>query len=280
MSNKNKTQEQTEQELPVETPETPVDPKPVMTRIYTWALSVLPKDVHAGITEAYNRVIRDAGNFVRNGNRTAFNLDEEAFASAAMEYTPEGRIFNFSNMDGRRVVDIIRVGLMELATGVFQPKPRKDLDKNGQPKMDTQKTARERWVKGLGFDKQKVGGGSRWQLTIPKPGVEELIRDIELMVPVVFSGTEQTIPTTKQVAFVEPAELLSKTFYTTLPDPDHKNVSTADVDAALQYVTLKIKAGCQLKSNDKTGLPRIAQRYYALYEQRIAAEQKKDDAAA
>ena len=109
-----------------------------------------------------------------------------------------------------------------------------------------------------------MGAGKRWQLTLA--GSEQLIAEIEDLVPVLFTGTEKPSSTKVQVAFVAPASLLGQTFYASLYNPDATGVTPAKFGEDVAKVRVNLGAGFRFALVNSKGskvLPKIAEQYLA-----------------
>jgi hypothetical protein len=228
---------------------------PVTTRILEWVLGVVPAEVHNPLRTAAATIVAEQDGFVRTGNRTAYNLDEDAFSSACIEPTKEGEVLVLSNMERRRPEDVIRTVLLHLAKGIFPAITAKS------GKVTTQAAARERWAKDLGFENAPLAqkNGRRWQIITPKAGVDELVEAIRALVPERFEGTEFKPSTRVNVAFRLPSSLNSEVMLKALPDPRNPDMD-AHVTVCLAWLRIVFAAGFQFHYRDEN--PSAVQREY------------------
>jgi hypothetical protein len=242
--------------------------KPLTTLVYEFVKGHTPAAIHPALEAAFNSIVLEKDGFVRTGNRTAYNLDEEAFSSAKVEQSVNGGyVLAYSRMEGRRAHDIIRAILLHFGTFVFPPTPQENKKADGTPKMNSHPGQIEKWIKSLGFAQVEVGSGKRWQLSLA--GTDELIAKIEELVPVLFEGTEKPSSTKVQIAFVSPAVLMGRTFYASLYNPDATGVDAAKFGGDVAWVRIALDAGYRFALVNKAGtkvLPPIAEKYLAAVE--------------
>jgi hypothetical protein len=238
---------------------------PITTLVLNWVLEHTPKALHDSLNAAASSIVTEVDGFVRNGNRTDYRRDEEAFASAAVEQGIHGGyILNYSTMLGRRADDIVRAVLLHFSSVVFPPVPQANTKTDGTPKMNTRPGEREKWLKSLGFGQIEAGAGKRWQLSLA--GSDELLTAVNELVPEVFKGTEKPSSTKVQVAFASPANLMGRTFYVSLYNPDALGVDAAKFGADVEWVRLALNAGFAfnlISVKGEKALPKVAVQYLA-----------------
>jgi hypothetical protein len=245
---------------------------PITTLVLEWVKQHTPEAIHPALQRAADAITTEKDGFVRTGNRTAYNLDEEAFSSAKVEKNVNGGfVLAYSRMEGRRAHDIVRAILLFFGTYVFPPTAQENKKADGTPKMNTHPGQIDKWIKSLGFAQIEQGSGKRWQLTLT--GSEELLAEIEALVPILYEGTEKPSSTKVQIAFVTPAALMGQTVNVSLYNPDAEGVTPAKFGDSLAWVRLALSQGWQFALVNRGGskvLSPVAQKYVAALQ---AAEQ-------
>jgi len=238
--------------------------------ITEWVKQHVPQEIHDKINSALSALADVQDGFNRNGNRTDYRRDQLAFASAGIEPTADGPVLVVSTMKGRRVADIVRVYLLEhVSTFVYPPTERKD------GKMQSHRPARERWVSGLGFEQQEAGSGKRWNL-VQKAGTDELLAEIEKLVPERFEGTELPTSTKSFLKLVLPSELGGLEVSVAVYDPEKPNVTEEKFRADLERIMPLLRAGGQFSTDRKGNPTRLGELYLAAFK----ASQQAAQAAA
>jgi hypothetical protein len=245
---------------------------PIVNAVLAWVKTLIPKAQHEAAERGAQSIVAEQDGFVRNGNRTDYNRDAEAFASAGIEHTKDGAVLVYSNMEKRRAHDIIRTALFQISEALYPPVPQKNTNADGTPKMNHRKGEREKWITSLGFAKVEVGKGSRYVLATP--GSEELIAKVEALVPERFDGTKAPENTKKSVIFILPARLQSRTVAVSLYDPESAKVDAEKFTTDLTQVRMLLEDGWNLKDTEA--------RVSKLYLDGLAAQnrEKQPEAAA
>lgn len=239
--------------------------KPVAARITTWLLTVLPAEIRPKVEAAFAALFAEQRGFVRNGNRTAYNLDQLAFTSSKIEPTSDGPVYVTSTMKGRRPEDTVFAYLFDhVSTYVFPPTPRGDSTPE-KPKFQRHVKARTAWVASLGFSKAEVGKGSRNTLSLEIPGTRELLADVAALTPEVFEGTEKPKPASKAfIKIVLPASLGSIEARISVYDPEHPTVTEALFREDLEKVSILLSNGASIPEKDGV-LGRMESLYFTAY---------------
>jgi hypothetical protein len=241
----------TQEAIEASTP-APAPVAPIFTRICNFVknLAITPAAKDA-VDLAVASVASEFDVFIRNGNRTDYRRDSEAFASAKMEpILFEGKdtgkwAHTYSTMEGRRVDDIIYVALDHISLFVFPPQERADTKKDGTAKVQSRRKERDNWIASLGFAKVEAGKGKR---NLFGDAFSELKTELDLSIPERFKGTEAPTTAKQMIALVESARrngLISRI------NVYKQTASEEKVKASFEEIMLYILDGCSFQLNEE-----------------------------
>jgi hypothetical protein len=219
--------------------------------------------------------------FIRNGNRTDWRRDAEAFASAKMEpILSEGKdtgkwAHTYSTMEGRRVDDIIYTALDHISLFAFPPQERADTKKDGTAKVQSRRKERENWIASLGYSKPEVGKGKR---NLFGDAFADLKTDLDLTIPERFKGTEAPTTAKQMIALVESARrngLISRI------NVYKATASEEKVKSSFEEIMLYVLDGCTFQLNDEGKVAGELASFYAdMVFAKVAAMKAEADAKA
>lgn len=243
---------------------------PIFSRIAAFVKGKVPPASRAAIDQAVKSVVDERGSFVRSGNFTAYSLDELARLSGKVEKkldSPGEFIFTYSEMQGRRVDDIIYAGLDHLSRFIYPPSPRED------GKMQSHGPQREKWIQSLGFQRVEAGKGKRGLFG---DAFAELKAELEKEIPEVLAGTPP--PTTKKalLPLVAPAKLASRTWRVNvykLSASEEQRIADA------KDLTLYLLDGWTFQRNKEGVAEGELAQYYEMACGKLIEERQKQDAA-
>lgn len=265
-------------------PEAPAsNPCPIYSRIIGYVAEKvgMTPDSKKAILDSITGVVAEFDAFIRNGNRTDYRRDGEAFQSAKVEPWMENgalvegkHAFTYSTMKDRRVDDIIFAALMHASSYVFPPQARTDTKKDGTPKMSSREAERLRWIASLGFQKVEAGKGKR---TLFGDVFAELKAELENTIPERFIGTEAPKTAKQLLALVESARRSSEISRVNVYKPE---AGDEKVTLSVNVVTSYILDGCTFQQDDKGNVQGdlaqfYAERVYAKLQQIAEAEAAK-----
>ena len=246
---------------PVETPETTSveqeAPKAPVARIFSRIVDfVKGLPITAAAKEAADKalesVVAEYDVFIRNGNRTDYRRDAEAFASSRMEpmlvdgkIVPDQWAHTYSTMEGRRVDDIIYTALDHISLFAFPPQARGDLKKDGSNKVQSRRKERDNWIASLGFTKVEAGKGKR---NLFGDSFQSLKDELEASIPQRFKGTEAPTTAKQMIALVENAKRNGCISRITV----YKSTAKEEqVKQSFDEILLYIMDGCTFQTDDQ-----------------------------
>jgi hypothetical protein len=206
------------------------------------------------LTTAERAIVDEFDVFVRNGNRTAYNLDGLAFSSAKIEHLKTGgEALTYSTMEGRRVDDILYAVLDHLSRFVYPASERQDVNQagpnTGKPKLNHRRAERDKWITSLGYVKTDVGKGKR---NLFGDAFQDLKDQLETLIPERFDGTERPSTALQQMPLITPTRLSgSQVIYLNVYRP------TADAEkiaSCVALVKLFLKDGFTFQRNKDSGV--------------------------
>lgn len=249
---------------------------PIRDAIIAWVLAVADPQHAQPILAAAASIESETDGFVRNGNRTNFRVDNEAFSSCKIEKIvgrPGAYDLNYSTMKDRRVHDIARQTLDHVSRFVFPPTPMEAKTSKGEPRLNHHNAQREKWLSELGFALNEIRNpdgskkGQRWLLGGDRS--QELIDTLNRLVPEHFEGTTPPVSTKQMVGLTSPTALGARTVHISL----YKGGSGVEKD--VEALALFVQSGYSIVQTNET-----AKMYDELVNRFLLAKKERTAAAA